>query len=70
MRYTLAGMLEPGTEELRLARDTTLEEKARQTFALMQAGFDLKRVQLRTRHSDAGPEEIERLFRAWLEEGR
>lgn len=63
-------MLQRGTEELRLARETSLEEKARQTFALMQAGFELKRAQLRTRHPAAGPEEIERLFRAWLEEPR
>jgi hypothetical protein len=63
-------MLELGTEELRLARETSLEEKARQTFALMQAGFELKRAQLRARHPAAVPEEIERLFRAWLEEAR
>jgi hypothetical protein len=63
-------MLQPGTEELRLARETSRDEKARQTFALMQAGFELKRAQLRTRHPAAGPEEIERLFRAWLEEDR
>ena len=63
-------MLEQATEELRLARETSLEEKARQTFALMQAGFELKRAQLRTRHPAASPEQIERLFRAWLEEPR
>lgn len=63
-------MLVPGTEELRLARETSLDEKARQTFALMQAGFELKRAQLRTRHPAADPVEIERLFRAWLEEPR
>ena len=53
-------------EAIERARAASPEERARQTFQLIEAGFALKRSALRARFPDANEEEIERLFREWL----
>jgi hypothetical protein len=45
-----------------------LAEKLRIALALSEDGFKMKRQQLRRRFPEADEAEIDRLFRAWLQE--
>jgi hypothetical protein len=45
-----------------------LAEKLRVSLALSEDGFALKRQQLRRRFPEADEAEIDRLFRAWLQD--
>jgi hypothetical protein len=45
-----------------------LAERLRIALALSEDGFNLKRQQLRRRFPDADEMELDRLFRAWLQE--
>jgi hypothetical protein len=45
-----------------------LAEKLRFSLAMSEDGFKMKRQQLRRRHPTADEAEIDRLFRAWLQE--
>jgi hypothetical protein len=54
-------------DETEAARDR-LAEKFRVAIALTEDGFIMKRQQLRRRNPEADEAEIDRLFRAWLQE--
>jgi hypothetical protein len=54
-------------DETEAARDR-LAEKLRVALALSEDGFNMKRQQLRRRNPEADEAEIDRLFRAWLQE--
>ena len=45
-----------------------LAEKLRISLALSEDGFNMKRQQMRRRFPDANESEIDRMFRAWLQE--
>jgi hypothetical protein len=45
-----------------------LAEKLRISLALSQDGFTMKRQQFRRRYPEADEAEIDRLFRAWLQD--
>jgi len=45
-----------------------LAEKLRSSLAMSEDGFNMKRQQLRRRNPEADEAEIDRLFRAWLQE--
>jgi hypothetical protein len=47
-------------------RQTTVQDRARETFDLFQTGIDLMRQNLRRRYPEAQPEEIERKLDAWM----
>ena len=48
--------------------EETLEQKLMLAFGLFEAGENVMMQNLRRRHPDADDAEIERLFRAWLQE--
>jgi len=52
--------------DIALARATPLEEKAQQTLAAMEFGFELKRASLKASHPHASDSELEAMFRRWL----
>jgi hypothetical protein len=54
-------------DETEAARDL-LAERLRIALALTEDGFNIKRQQLRRRHPESDEAEIDRLFRAWLQE--
>ena len=45
--------------------DTQATERFRTAIALAETGIDLMRQNLRRRHPDATPDEIEAMLRAW-----
>jgi hypothetical protein len=45
-----------------------LAEKLRLALAMSEDGFNMKRQQLRRRFPEADESEIDRMFRAWLQE--
>ena len=53
-------------DDVERARRTPIEERARQTLAMMATGIRLQRVALRRRFPEAADDEIERRLRAWL----
>ena len=46
----------------------TLRDRLLATFEMFELGVDMMAANLRRRHPDASPEEIERLLDAWLAE--
>ena len=53
-------------DDLRRARATPPEERARQALEAMQTGIRLKRAGLRARFPDAAEEEIDERLARWL----
>lgn len=52
--------------DLARARETPLEERARQALAAMREGIKLKRIALQLRFPTLSEEEIEEKLRRWL----
>jgi hypothetical protein len=53
-------------DSLEDSRRETLEEKARQTMDLAEAGFRLKEISLRQRYPHETAEQLGERFRLWL----
>jgi hypothetical protein len=53
-------------DDIERSRRTPPEVKLAQALEMMAAGLRLQRVKLEREHPDANPEEIERMFTAWL----
>lgn len=54
-------------DDIERSRATSPAVKLRQALELMDAGMRMQRAKLRREHPDASNEELERMFRAWLQ---
>ncbi len=63
----MADDLTPGERlDMAFSDEETLADRLAMTFDLFEFGVELMASNLRRRHPDATPDEIERLLEAWL----